>query len=225
MQKIVKSYSATKEEIEIQNSKTLVAGSYNDVVPSEPIIFCDTKDGDIIIDGFSKGIKGQSITIIKTGSDGILKIKHEGPNSIMKIRTASKADVLLFADRYGTTTIYCDGEHWYCGEVNSPTYMSFNPVVVGSFIQDKIVDQLSSVQFKTMSWTVSIYSNDGDMRSSIVNVIQNGETALFTESATEDIGNTTDISLSVILEDNVVKLLASNSGNKVFNIKFLRSTI
>lgn len=117
--KSVKSLSNVKEEnLVITDSMSLVAGNYSNVNPSEMLIFCDTTSGDITLSGFSSGVVGQSITIVKNSSDNNLILLHEN-GSTKPIRTHNKKTVTVSPGYYSKITLYCDGSYWYCGEVDN----------------------------------------------------------------------------------------------------------
>jgi len=88
----------------------LTAGTYNNVdVSDKAYIICDTSSGDITLNGFSNGINGQSIQIIKSGASNNLILNHFNASGNQKFLTSTGAT--------DTRSVYCNinafkSENW-----------------------------------------------------------------------------------------------------------------
>lgn len=225
--KVTRNYSATDDKsVELDNSRVIGAGIYNNIKPNDMLIFCDTSDGDIVISGFESALKGLTITFIKTSPNNSLRILHESSNSAKNIKNSSMRDITLFPQRYGELRITSDGESWYCGEYENTSTMNSAAIEIPISTDNVLIDVMSCDFFRTVMWTVSIYSDDNDMRSSSMLAVHNTQAITYTEHATDDIGDTSSLTLRVELVDGVIKLMADNANEtKKFYVKTLRTLI
>ena len=86
-------------------------------VSGTTILNCDTSSNHVTIGGFTGGVAGQILYIIKTSATNNLILEHaEGANQNIFVTSAGTDQTL--AGRGGWTLV-CDGSHWYA--CSSPT--------------------------------------------------------------------------------------------------------
>ena len=131
VQKIIKNFSSVDEKgIEINSCKTITNGTYNNLQVDFDVLICDTVYGDLTIQGFVGGSKGQKITVIKTNENNSIIIANENSSSTQKIKNCNKCNKTILKNNTGIFELYCDGTYWYCKEQENN--FVFNAIISSS---------------------------------------------------------------------------------------------
>ena len=129
--KNIKTLSNVDEKgIEINSCKTISNGVYNNLQVDFDTLICDTTYGDLTIQGFTGGQKGQKITIIKNNENNSIIIQNENSSSTQKIKNCNKCNKNILKNKTGIFDLYCDGTYWYCKEQENG--FVFNAAISGS---------------------------------------------------------------------------------------------
>ena len=89
-------------------------------VSGKTVLEVDTSSNNVIIGGFSGGVQGQVLYIVKTDTTNFIQLEHnESPaaGSHQKIFLTSGSDERVVG--YGGYTLYCNGSNWY--SLSNPT--------------------------------------------------------------------------------------------------------
>ena len=89
-------------------------------VSDTTVLEVDTSSNNVTIGGFSGGVQGQVLYIVKTDTTNFIQLEHnESPaaGSHQKIYLTSGADERVVG--YGGYTLYCNGTNWY--SLSNPT--------------------------------------------------------------------------------------------------------
>tara|TARA_R100001594_G_scaffold124238_1_gene161028 strand:- start:12451 stop:13584 length:1134 start_codon:yes stop_codon:yes gene_type:complete len=89
-------------------------------VSDTTVLEVDTSSNNVTIGGFSGGVAGQILYIVKTDTANFIQLEHnESPavGSHQKIYLTSGSDERVVG--YGGYTLYCNGTHWY--SLSNPT--------------------------------------------------------------------------------------------------------
>jgi len=86
-------------------------------VSDTTIIECNTVSNSITIGGFTGGVQGQVIHIVKTSSSNNLSLEHAEGTGNQDIYLTTGANERIVG--YGGWTLYCNGSHWF--SLSNPT--------------------------------------------------------------------------------------------------------
>ena len=89
-------------------------------VSDTTVLEVDTSSNNVVIGGFSGGVQGQILHIVKTDTANLIQLEHnETPaaGSHQKIYLTSGADERVVG--YGGYTLYCNGASWF--SLSNPT--------------------------------------------------------------------------------------------------------
>jgi len=89
-------------------------------VSDTTVLEVDTSSNNVTIGGFTGGVQGQILYIVKTDTANRLKLEHEETpfsGTSQKIYVTSGADETIFG--YGGWTLYCNGTAWF--SLSNPT--------------------------------------------------------------------------------------------------------
>jgi len=75
-----------------------------------PILSVDTSGGSVELRGFSDGLNGQTVFVVKPSSSNSIIVKHNHVDATQKILTPSSADVTLSS--YEGCILVCNGTSW-----------------------------------------------------------------------------------------------------------------
>ena len=82
-------------------------------VSDTTVLECDTSGGSITIGGFTGGVQGQILYVVKTTSDTYtLKLENNEGGGSQDIFSSDNADISLVRIR-GGVTLYCNGTSWF----------------------------------------------------------------------------------------------------------------
>ena len=94
------------------------AGPTDDLdVSDTTIIECNTVSNSITIGGFTGGVQGQVIHIVKTSSSNNLSLEHAEGTGNQDIYLTTGANERIVG--YGGWTLYCNGSNWF--SLSNPT--------------------------------------------------------------------------------------------------------
>ena len=89
-------------------------------VSDTTVLEVDTSSNNVTIGGFSGGVQGQVLYIVKTDTTNFIQLEHDetpAAGSHQKIFLTSGADERVVG--YGGYTLYCNGTNWY--SLSNPT--------------------------------------------------------------------------------------------------------
>jgi len=89
-------------------------------VSDTTVLEVDTSSNNVTIGGFSGGVQGQVLYIVKTDTTNFIQLEHDetpAAGSQQKIFLTSGADERVVG--YGGYTLYCNGTNWY--SLSNPT--------------------------------------------------------------------------------------------------------
>jgi hypothetical protein len=89
-------------------------------VSDTTVLEVDTSSNNVVIGGFSGGVQGQVLYIVKTDTTNFIQLEHDetpAAGSHQKIFLTSGADERVVG--YGGYTLYCNGTNWY--SLSNPT--------------------------------------------------------------------------------------------------------
>jgi hypothetical protein len=75
------------------------------------VLFVSAAGGDVFLGGFSGGVSGQVIDIVKGVSTGTVTLEHNEASGTQKFFNNSGADVAITG--YGGTRYVCNGSSWF----------------------------------------------------------------------------------------------------------------
>ena len=106
--------------------------------------------------------------------------------------------------------------------VKNTMYVEYTGISGGVFV----ADSFSDLSFDNASWEYVI-TDGSNLRKGIIRATWDSttNTIVFTETHTADVGSTSDVSLAVIINLNIVELRATNIGVSVFTWKALRTIV
>jgi len=89
-------------------------------VSDTTVLEVDTSSNNVTIGGFSGGVQGQVLYIVKTDTTNFIQLEHDetpAAGSHQKIFLTSGADERVVG--YGGYTLYCNGTNWF--SLSNPT--------------------------------------------------------------------------------------------------------
>ena len=89
-------------------------------VSDTTVLEVDTSSNNVVIGGFSGGVQGQILYIVKTNTANFIQLEHDetpAAGSQQKIYLTSGSDERVVG--YGGYTLYCNGTAWY--SLSNPT--------------------------------------------------------------------------------------------------------
>ena len=89
-------------------------------VSDTTVLEVDTSSNNVVIGGFTGGVQGQILYIVKTHTANRLKLEHDESPAVgthQKIYVTSGADETILG--YGGWTLYCNGTNWH--SLSNPT--------------------------------------------------------------------------------------------------------
>ena len=104
--------------ISYKHSTHSAAGPTDNVdVAGVSVLRVNTISNNVVIGGFTGGIEGQILHIVKTSTNNFLQLEHTEGGGSQDIYLTTGADERVVG--YGGYTLYCNGLHWY--SLSNPT--------------------------------------------------------------------------------------------------------
>jgi len=104
--------------ISYKHSTHSTAGPTNNVdVAGVSVLRVNTISNNVTIGGFTGGIEGQILHIVKTSTNNFLQLEHTEGGGSQDIYLTTGADERVVG--YGGYTLYCNGSHWF--SLSNPT--------------------------------------------------------------------------------------------------------
>ena len=86
-------------------------------VSDTTVLEVDTSSNNVVIGGFTGGVQGQILHIVKTNTANFIQLEHNETAGNQNIYLTSGSDERVVG--YGGYTLYCNGLHWY--SLSNPT--------------------------------------------------------------------------------------------------------
>tara|TARA_R100000697_G_scaffold38715_1_gene50845 strand:+ start:297 stop:1076 length:780 start_codon:yes stop_codon:yes gene_type:complete len=86
-------------------------------VSNTTVLEVDTSGGNVIIGGFTGGVQGQILYIVKTDTANFIQLEHNEGGGSQDIFLTTGADERVVG--YGGYTLYCNGTSWF--SLSNPT--------------------------------------------------------------------------------------------------------
>jgi len=86
-------------------------------VSDTTVLQVDTSSNNVTIGGFTGGVAGQILYIVKTSTANFIQLEHNETPGYQNIYLTSGSDERVVG--YGGYTLYCNGSHWY--SLSNPT--------------------------------------------------------------------------------------------------------
>tara|TARA_R100000951_G_scaffold31974_1_gene27304 strand:- start:13130 stop:14419 length:1290 start_codon:yes stop_codon:yes gene_type:complete len=86
-------------------------------VSDTTVLEVDTSGGNVVIGGFTGGVQGQILHIVKTNTANFIQLEHNETAGNQNIYLTSGSDERVVG--YGGYTLYCNGLHWF--SLSNPT--------------------------------------------------------------------------------------------------------
>ena len=104
--------------ISYKHSTHSAAGPTDNVdVAGVSVLKTNTVSNNVVIGGFTGGIEGQILHIVKTSTNNFLQLEHTEGGGSQDIYLTTGADERVVG--YGGYTLYCNGSHWF--SLSNPT--------------------------------------------------------------------------------------------------------
>lgn len=105
-----------KNDVEVDSFSS--AGPTDNIdVSGTTVLEVDTSGGNVIIGGFTGGVQGQILYIVKTDTANFIQLEHNEGGGSQDIFLTSGADERVVG--YGGYTLYCNGTSWF--SLSNPT--------------------------------------------------------------------------------------------------------
>ena len=96
----------------INASRTITSGGDAVDATGINVLLVDKSGGSVTIGGFTGGVQGQILYIVKTDTANFIQLEHNEGGGSQDIFSSDNSDISLVRVR-GGVTLYCNGTSWF----------------------------------------------------------------------------------------------------------------